>query len=295
MGISYIDMHMHTNHSDGELSPKEIINLADIEQTKILSITDHDSIAGLEEFKSSIADDMIGIKGVEFSSYIIVNNKRYKIHILGYAFDEKNGKLNKLLTELKLKRYEKHIELLTDLKKRIKAIPEKYINDLDFYRYCWFNRDVVDCFKKAGYDEDTILDLKNYYKQNRFSYGNDYNEEAKRVIDSIKEAGGYVIFAHPYAYGFDEATLANITLKLMELGIDGIEVFQSDCSDKDSIKLLNFVNENNLLFSVGSDFHRLNSSDGRMIGHGINNNLCVEETSLSNTIIDNKQYFKSKK
>ena len=83
----YIDLHIHSNNSDGTFTPKQLVDIAEKNNVGILSITDHDSISGLEEFKCSIPYDMIGVKGIEFSSFIMDNNEKIKLHILGYGFN----------------------------------------------------------------------------------------------------------------------------------------------------------------------------------------------------------------
>ena len=218
----FIDLHIHSNNSDGTFAPKQLVDIAEKNNVGILSITDHDSISGLDEFKCNIPYDMLGVKGIEFSSFIIDNNEKIK------------------------------------------------------------------------YSKENIDELRNYYKINRFSYGSDYDLDAKRVIDAIHSASGYVVFAHPMAYKFssDKDRIERIIKILILMGIDGIEIYQSDCMIKDIIWLGKIANENNLLFSVGSDFHRIKNSDGRQIGLGINNNLCITETSLTNEIIKSKKYFR---
>ena len=58
---------------------------------------------------------------------------------------------------------------------------------------------------------------------------------------------------------------------------------------------MNEANEYNLLYSVGSDFHRLVNSDGRKIGKGINNNLCITTTSVTEELFHKKLVLKGKK
>lgn len=100
----YIDLHIHSINSDGFFSPSELISMADNNDTKLISISDHDSINGLKEFQSNLKEDMIGFSGVEFSSYILKNGKRIKLHILGYGFEENNIEMKKLLQEMKEKK-----------------------------------------------------------------------------------------------------------------------------------------------------------------------------------------------
>ena len=95
-----------------------------------------------------------------------------------------------------------------------------------------------------------------------------------------------------YKFSKDKHKVEIIINKLIDMGIDGIEIYQSDCKIKDSLWLKQIVDSKNLLYSVGSDFHRIINSDGRQIGLGIDNNLCIEKTSLSNEIIREKKFFK---
>lgn len=293
----FIDLHVHSNNSDGTFSPKQLVLMANKNNVGILSITDHDSISGLPEFQCTIPYGILGVKGIEFSSFIMVNNEKIKLHILGYGFDENNYLFQLLVKEMIEKRVDRHLKLIKDLREKIKKLPEEEIEKLNIYKYCWFDREVINCLEQAKYPKEIIDELRMYYKINRFSYGNDYDLDVKRVIEAIHAAGGYVVFAHPMAYKFsnDKDMVLKIINQLIYMGIDGIEIYQSDCSPENVLWLNKIVKGNNLLASVGSDFHRIIHSDDRQIGLGINNNLCRNETSLTNEIIKSRKYFKKVK
>lgn len=290
--LKYVDLHTHTNQSDGNFASNDLVELAYTNETKILSITDHDSIDGLPLFHKSLYDGMLGVDGVEFSSYIYVNNKKYKLHILGYAFDSKKMAIINLLNEMKEKRFIAHQKTLGFFKSKLKDFPENIQEQINMDRYCWFDRDVINLLKEKNYSPDIIEYFTNYFKANRFSYGKDYELDVHRVIDGIKSANGYVIFAHPMAYGYDLDVINSIIYKLIDLGIDGIEIYQSDCELRDSLYLQSIAIKNHLFCSVGSDFHKINSRDGRLISKGIDNNLCIENISFSDEILKRKLYFK---
>lgn len=291
----YIDLHIHTNKSDGAFEPSEIIKMANKNQTSIISICDHDTIEGIKEFKSNLLKDMQGIYGVEFSSYIDINGKKTKLHILGYGFEPTSIYILKLLEEMKQKRLSAHIDALNYIKDKIINLPEERISKLNMERYCWFDKEIIKCLEEEKNNIEIIENLKKHFQKNRFSYGNDYELNVFDVINAIKLSGGYAILAHPMAYKLSRDEIFKIIIKLIDIGIDGIEIFQSDCSIEDSIFLKNIVNKYNLLYSVGSDFHRTINSDGRMIGLGIDNNLCIEETSLTNKMLEKKKYFNGMK
>lgn len=193
---SYIDLHIHTLNSDDYYSSKEIIDLAQKNETNFIAITDHDSINGLSEFKLNLKEGMTGVSGVEFSSFILINNKKIKLHILGYGFDANNPKILALLNEMKEKRVASHLNLLNMVKDKLLKLPEDSLSKIDMERYCWFDREFVKCLEKEEYPIDIIDYYKNYFKSNKFSYGTEYDLDAKRVIDAIKSANGYVVLAH---------------------------------------------------------------------------------------------------
>lgn len=292
---NYIDLHIHTLNSDGQFSPQKIVDLAYDNDTNFISVTDHDSINGINQFKENLKIGMLGVNGVEFSSYIVVDNKKIKLHILGYCFDENNEKLQYLLNEMRAKRIKSHLKLLNNVKEELLSLPEKSLSMIDIEKYCWFDREFIKCLENENYSPDIIEYYRKFFKQNRFSYGADYDLDVKRVIDGIKSANGFVVLAHPMAYKLNREEVEKIIINLVNLGIDGIETYQSDCSFDDSLYLSELAHKYNLLESVGSDFHRVINSDGRIIGKGINENLCIKETTLTDKILENKKYFIGRK
>ena len=287
----YVDLHIHSSCSDGGCSPKEIIDVALENNTNIISITDHDSIKGLTEFKENIKENMIGVKGVEYSSYIIIDGKRLKIHLLGYGFDENNEVFSSLINEMRDKRVNSHMHIINEVNENVLALPDKSIEKLDIEKYSWFDREIINQLKEDKFDSNKIEEIQRFFNQRKYNYSQDYYLDAKRAIDAIHSANGYAVFAHPMDYGFDYETISKIIIKLSEYGIDGLEAYQSECTRKDSKMLINVANELGLLYSAGSDFHKF-GLDGRIIGKGIDSSLCINETTLSNRLIKEKKCFR---
>jgi predicted metal-dependent phosphoesterase TrpH len=92
-----IDLHTHSIHSDGTLSPSELLNLAKKNNIEILAITDHDDIEGSKKLIESSHQGIIVYSGVELSAKV----EKGQMHILGYNIDLYNKKINQKLTELK--------------------------------------------------------------------------------------------------------------------------------------------------------------------------------------------------
>jgi len=90
-----IDLHTHTYHSDGVLSPTQLVEKAKETGLASIAITDHDSVSGLAE--AFAVGKKLGIEivpGVEITSY---PNEKQEFHLLGYFIDWKNKKLQKIL------------------------------------------------------------------------------------------------------------------------------------------------------------------------------------------------------
>lgn len=104
-----IDLHIHSNYSDGDLEVEQIFEKIKNEDIKYFSITDHDFIKGCKKIKSYIDKNIKFITGGEFSSI-------YKMHILGYFVNVENKELNSLIHIIHDKRKEKIIELMPILK-----------------------------------------------------------------------------------------------------------------------------------------------------------------------------------
>ena len=69
----YIDLHIHTFHSDGYFSPTKIIDLSKTNNTNFIAISDHDTINGLNEFHRNLQPGMIGVDGVEFAVDLVIS------------------------------------------------------------------------------------------------------------------------------------------------------------------------------------------------------------------------------
>ena len=246
------DLHTHSTASDGKYSPKDVVRKAYDRGVKYLALTDHDTLSGIEEAKSEAEKlDMHFIPGVELST----TYKGETIHILGYFIDENNEKLSSVLYKLKEARKKKFFELVDYVEKRL----DLKINRIDV-------ENIVNKVNVPGKPHLAELLVKYNYASSVREAFEKYLEDAKtktsnrapadEVIDAIKSAGGIAIWAHPkkvekqYNISFEE-----LMPRLLELGIDGIEIFNSLHSYDDCCRYLDYSNKNNLFKTGGSDYH----------------------------------------
>lgn len=246
------DLHLHTSYSDGEHSLKIVLNKVKENDLRFFSITDHDSVDSIKEIKNYDLGTTKYIKGVEISSIL---DGKYKMHILGYNIDENNIKLNDVILKLKEARKKRFSELADYIEKNYslkidKKDIEKVIENVNIPG----KPHLAELMIKYGYVNSVEEAFKKYLENAKTKTSN--RMDAKIVIEAIKDAGGIAIWAHPkkvekkYNIHFEE-----LMPRLLELGLDGIEPFNSLHTYEESIKYLKYAKEHNLITSGGSDYH----------------------------------------
>lgn len=275
-----IDLHVHSNASDGTLTPKEVVLLAKEKNLKAIALTDHDTTAGIEEaLETGKKADIEIIPGVELScNYISNSGKEVEVHILGLMLDYKNKEMNDKLESLRYKREHR-------------------------------NEDMVELLRNGGIDitleklqednKDTVITRAHFAK---FLVENGYAKNREEVFDKligigcpyylpkpfitpeyaiglIKNAGGIPIIAHPLLYKLESNELEKLILTLKNVGLMGIETYHSTNSEFESSNLKSIAKKYDLLISGGSDFHGGNKPDID-IGSGRNNNLKLDYSIL---------------
>lgn len=112
--MKLIDLHIHSTASDGSLTPTEVVNRANDLGLTAMALTDHDTVAGIDEALEAAKDlDMEVIPGIEVSCIY----KGKEIHILGLYIDHKDPKLLSFLKEASRKRYDRDMEMLAAFNK----------------------------------------------------------------------------------------------------------------------------------------------------------------------------------
>ncbi|MCR5834943.1 MAG: PHP domain-containing protein [Lachnospiraceae bacterium] len=251
-----VDLHIHSSHSDGTFTPQQLIDIARNRNIKCISITDHDTLAGVDEvMKSCNLGEIKFIPGVELSC----GDGEYSYHILAYNFDVNNTGFRTLVddeaNQLGRKKMEDMIRFVDEEcgfpisgKEKDKIMAKSSPRKLDLARTMYK--------LKYGIDIETIIKVT-LNEFGEFEDENKYQLDVKRAIDTIHKAGGIAIWAHPYraknrTVGKEEFLRR---YERLEGKIDGMEAFYSYYS-KDQYEFLEqFAKDKNMLVSAGSDFH----------------------------------------
>ena len=255
MNTTKIDLHCHSNASDGKYSPAEIINRAYKNNVKILALTDHDTIKGLssalEEAKNK---DMIFIPGIELSTFH--NNEN--IHVLGYFKDDsyKNSELVSFLSNLNKKRKERAIKIIHNLDTyyNIKLDVDKVLSLANgVVARPHIAKDIID----AGYNYEWDYIFDNFIGNNSKAYVPNEKISTEEGIKLLKKYNCVVVLAHPVLIKKSPIT------DFLSMGFDGFEAYYFQNFKKDTERLSGICNVNNLLCTCGSDFHGIDDNDSK--------------------------------
>lgn len=246
------DLHIHTNASDGDLSPEELIEKVSRKNLEIISITDHDTINGYLDAKPHAAEKEIElIPGVEIST---IWGKR-EIHVLAYAFDDEDEKFLQLLVNQKKAR-----------RKRMKAIVEVLKSegidiDYDEVRAESFTGNIgrphaASVLINKGYVASVSEAFIRYLSTDKINQIKTEYAELEEVLEIVHNAGGVLSVAHP-----GPLYTQNEMKELLKYPFDGIECIHPSHSYKVQKMFLDIAKSNNLLITGGSDFHGSGKSE----------------------------------
>lgn len=278
-----IDLHTHSTFSDGELTPKNLIELAIKNNINTFSITDHDTLLGNKEVMKIIKNyDINYITGIELSAKV----DKGRMHILGYDIDINNKELNKKMEILKNNSLYSVITLLSRIKKDYDIVfsTEDILNTLN-QNHNLGRPDIARLMVKYEYVSsikeafDKYLNDA-YAKTRKTSKGISYKE----CIELVLNAGGIPVLAHPKTLELNEKELLILIKEMCIYGLQGIEVYHSSHTEEEIKLYLDIANKYNLLISGGTDYHGPFVKPDIEIGTGINNNLKIKELSILNKL-----------
>ena len=273
-----IDLHMHSNYSDGELTPKELLNLAKDNNIGIMSLTDHDTVLGNKEIFRILEKDINVVSGIEMTAFV----PKGRMHILGYDIDIYNRDLNKVLDELKDNNINYLISLLARLKKDY-GISFSYddIKELVNTNGRVGRPSIAKLCVKYGY-ANNIPEAFDKYLVDVYEKVKDENKwlTYEDCIGLIKSSGGIPVLAHPNTLELSNSELLVLLKKLKDCGLEGIEAYHSSHSEDDIKKFIEIADNYDLLISGGSDFHGSKVKPDIQIGKGKDNNLSLRRLSV---------------
>ena len=253
-----IDLHCHTNFSDGSLSPEELIKLAEEYGVTTLAITDHDSVAVHEYLnQAKIKTDINLIPAIELScrwhhdKTRLENGEGMTLHIVGLNIDINNTALKKHIDLTQVARDERNQKIMSRMQKKgWHDVVELVKNEQSLTR-THFAKAMLKTEKITNYTQA----FRKYLGQGKpLSSRTDW-PELKDTITAIKAAGGYAVLAHPLHYKLTRKKLLQLCAEFKFHAGDAIEVVTGNTLKTDIDNLTGIALRTGLKASVGSDFH----------------------------------------
>jgi hypothetical protein len=249
-----IDLHTHSNASDGTFSPTELVHATVGAQLDVIAITDHDTYAGWDE--AALALDGVSslslVRGVEMSCR---SAEGISLHMLGLLVDPKNVHLADVLEQSR-----------DDRIPRMKAIVKKMQTEGFDISFADVEAQLAEGATLGRPHLADALVLKNIvpdrdaafrdflHNDSRFYVGH-FASDAIDGVRLIKEAGGVAIFAHPGAAKRGSVVSPEFIAELAAAGLDALEVDHRDHDDVTRGELRSLAAELGLLVTGSSDFH----------------------------------------
>jgi predicted metal-dependent phosphoesterase TrpH len=270
MPATFVDLHCHSTASDGTLPPAEVVRLAKRNNLSAMSLTDHDTVAGIDE--AAREAEKLGIDfitGIEISAEYPYPGT---LHILGYGIDPSEESLKNLTATLLAGRDNRNPKIVAKLNEMGVSVSMKEWED-EAKGDVLGRPQLAAILHRKGYVSSIKQAFDKYIGQGAPAYFDKERLTPAVAMARIRSAGGLPVLAHPTQLRKQNSAQIETEIKnLVDMGMAGIEVIHSD-HDAATVAMLNGLAERfKLLKTGGSDFHgsnkpnvELGSANGRRI------------------------------
>ncbi|MCW2892002.1 MAG: hypothetical protein JWO75_1491 [Actinomycetia bacterium] len=252
-----IDLHVHSNASDGTDDPAEVMRRAAVADLDVVALTDHDTQAGLAEARAALPDGITLVPGMELSCQL---NGR-SVHLLGYLFDQEDPALCAETSQIRddrTYRARAMVDRMRDLGadvtwEQVAAIAGGAVVGRPHLARALAASGAV-ATPADAFTADWIADGGRAFVDR-------YAPDLDRAVGLVRAAGGVPVLAHPRSPGYEIPD--EVIAALAGAGLCGIEVFHFDHDQSQRLRLTQLARSLNLIMTGGSDDH------GSFNGHGL--------------------------
>jgi predicted metal-dependent phosphoesterase TrpH len=252
-----IDLHTHTNFSDGTDTPTELVNKALASGITTLAITDHDSISGWDEAISALRPGLSLVPGAEISCQ---TTDGISVHVLGLLFDPNHVELMNTLSKTRENRHGRMEKIIARINEAgidisMADVLEQLSDGATLGR-----PHLADALVKRGVVASREEAFTQMLHNNSKYYVSHYSPSPEVAIKLIKAAGGVAVIAHPMASHRGRVISSETFGSIINSGLDGIEVDHRDHTPDEKKELINLAKEFDLVMTGSSDYH----GDGKL-------------------------------
>lgn len=255
--MDLIDLHVHSNASDGSLSPAEVIDEAYRSGLRAIALTDHDTGKGLKEARDAVTilnrenhADFELVSGTELSA----EYHGEEVHILGYFIDETCEEFQKVIQLVVSRREERNQKMAENFTKAGFPITMEELtagNPDTIITRSHFARVMVE----KGYVKNRQEAFQKYLGREHPYYVKREYLTPKEAISAIRAAGGIAVLAHPVLYHFTPEKLDLAVHDMKQAGLSGLEAIYTTYSIFEESDMKRLARKYGLLITGGSDFH----------------------------------------
>lgn len=247
-----IDLHTHSDRSDGTDSPTELMQNAAAAGLDVIAITDHDSTEGWKEAgKAARKVGITLVHGIEISTKLDGKS----VHLLGYEFDPAN---RPLVAELRNVLDGRNSRLPATLE-RLRAvgidIEAKDVRKWSSNAAAMGRPHVADALVELGVVKNRDEAFERYLTPGKPAYVDRYAADLPAAIGLVKAAGGKAVLAHPWSRGSHRVLTRDRIGSLVDAGLDGIEVDHNDHTAEDRAALRQIARDLGIVQTGSSDYH----------------------------------------
>ena len=254
-----IDLHTHTNCSDGTDSPRELVNKAIVQGLEVLGIADHDTTSGWKEAIETLRGSLKLALGAEISC---LTDDGVSVHMLGLLFDPEHQEMQQVLEETRDGRLPRMRKMIEKMRAEGMDISIEDV-ELAMPKGATMGRphlaDALVAKKIVKSRDEAFIDL--LHNESRF-YVSHAAPTPVEAIKLIRRAGGVAVIAHPFASHRGQILKPEDFSLLVTAGLNGIEVDHRDQNPDERSMLRNIAGELDLVVTGSSDYHgtgKLNS------------------------------------
>ncbi len=264
--MELIDLHTHSNASDGTFAPAEVVRLAKVGGLKAFALTDHDTVEGLAE--AMAAGEKYGVEvipGVEVSARFPGGS----MHILGLGIEYGNGRLGERLAVLQQARAERNPQIIDKLNGLGVKITFEQVEKISGQGQMG-RPHIARALMESGYVRSIQEAFDIFLRNDGKAYVPKFRFPPQEAIAMIRDVQGVPVLAHPFTLNLGSAfALKNTLTELKALGLAGLETIYAEHTPEQEALYLKLAGELGLLVTGGSDFHGDNKPElslGKMRG-----------------------------
>jgi len=257
-GMDLTDLHCHSTASDGTSRPVEVVRIAKGIGLRAIALTDHDTLAGIEEAAAEArALDIEFIPGCEIS----LDGVPGTFHMVGLGVDPANAHLRERLDFVRQGREGRNAEICEKLNRLGHRVTMEEVAAEaggDVIGRPHFARVLV----KRGVVREMKEAFDRFLGKGKAAYADRERLPLPEALAAINGAGGAAVLAHPYTVGFpDDAAWEKWLREMAAAGLDGIETVYTEHSAADEARFRGLAKRCGLLESGGSDYHGENKKN----------------------------------